>query len=294
MKSTDLMLDHCERAYRSANLIQKPFPHYVIDDFLPDDIFSELVNVGLAEKALIKRQFETSLESGKSVHGNEGMNSASNIPIQLLGGKFGSKLISDLFGVDGVSSMFDRPNFGGYYPFHQMSEGGFLGAHVDHSSSTDGQIHIANCIFYASPNWPELWGGDTILFDRSGLREVARVHPKPNRLLVFLHSSLAFHGVDTLHCPTNAKRMTYYMDYYATSENANKAYARYNAVSRFNRFRTWNHGTIFIPFHPLGTFRLPGFSSIKHMKGELAYAFHYAKYILARLFTRFGFAWFRE
>jgi hypothetical protein len=282
------LIAHCESAYRSAKLLRNPFPHYIIDNFLPPETFADLVNAVLAQQALLKRQFETSLEAGKSVHGNEGMNAAANIPIKLLGGEFGSKLIGELFGIEGVSSMFDRPNFGGYYPFHQMSTGGLLGSHIDHSFSTDRQIHVANCLFYASPHWPEEWGGETILFDRTGLREIVRVQPKPNRLLVFLHSSLAFHGVDVVKCPSSHKRMSYYMDYYASKENTCNAYARDQNTPSSGRIRTWKHGTIFVPFCPLGKFQFPDFSSAKRLKSEAVYVFHYVKYLLGKMFSKLG------
>lgn len=284
----DSIREHCEKAYRTAMLVRHPFPYCVIDDFLPAETFDALVNSGLSEQAQLKRQFETSLEAGKSVHGNEGMNAVANIPVKLLGGEFGSKLIGKLFGIDGVSSMFDRPNFGGYYPFHQMTAGGWLGSHIDHSFSTDQQIHVANCIYYASPRWMEEWGGETILFDRLGLREVARVSPKPNRLLVFMHSSVAFHGVDLVKCPQSERRMSYYMDYYATKKNARAAYAQNHADVNSKGMRTWTHGTIFVPFHPLGKFRFPDLSSVNRVRAEAVYLFHYVKYLFARLLSKLG------
>lgn len=279
---------HCERAYRAATLVRNPFPHYVIDNFLPPEVFAKLVDSGVAGQALVKRQFETSLEAGKSVHGNEGMNDAANIPIKLLGGPFGKRLISDLFGINQVSSMFERPNFGGYYPFHKMTDGGLLGSHVDHSLSTDRQVHVANCLFYASPEWPEGWGGETILFDRSGLHEVARVQPKPNRLLVFLHSSSSFHGVDVVNCPASKMRMSYYMDYYARTENAAKAYALDKNTPSTGRMRTWSHGTIFVPLHPLGKFQLPDLSSMKRVKREVIYVLHFARFLLRKIFSKWN------
>lgn len=282
-QAMDSIIDHCKKACQSAKLIPHPFPHYVIDDFLPAEIFAELVNSGLSEHALLKRRFETSLEAGKSVHGNEEMNAAANMPIKLLGGPFGSALISELFGIDGVSSMFDRPNFGGYYPFHQMNTGGLLGSHVDHSYSIDGQVHVANCIFYANSNWADEWGGETVLFDDIGANELARVSPKPNRLLVFMHSSKSFHGVDVVKCPGSEKRMTYYMDYYTTKGNAQKAYERIQAGSASNKLRSWRHGTIFLPFHPLGKLQFPDLTSVDRIKKEAGYVFHYLKYLWTRL-----------
>jgi len=282
----DTILKHCENACQSASLVSKPFPHYIIDNFLPAETFSNLVESGLAEKALLKRRFETSLEFGKTVHGNDEMNEISNIPIKILGGDFGSKLISRLFSIQDVTSMFDRPNFGGYYPFHQMSIGGWLGSHVDHSFSSDGQTHIANCIFYANPIWQDEWGGDTILFDKTGIHEIKRVQPKPNRLLVFLHSSTAFHGVETLKCPSNTKRMSYYMDYYTNNDNAKRAYKHEANESDHGVMHSWKHGTVFLPFCPLGKIRLPRRINIKQIKKEVTYLAHYLAYLNKRFFTK--------
>lgn len=49
------LIAHCESAYRSAELVKNPFPHYVVDNFLPPETFAELVNSGLAQQALLKR-----------------------------------------------------------------------------------------------------------------------------------------------------------------------------------------------------------------------------------------------
>ena len=286
----DSIQKYCEKAYRSAKLVQYPFPYLVIDDFLPAETFALLANSLLSAQAQLKRQFETSLEAGKSVHSNDGMNAVANIPIKLLGGEFGSKMIGDLFGIIGVSSMFDRPNFGGYYPFHQMSSGGLLGSHVDHSFSTDREVHVGNCLFYANPHWQDDWGGETILFDRFGFREEARVQPKPNRLLVFLHSSLSLHGVDVVKCPPSVKRMTYYMDYYASKENARLAYSNYQADANSRGIRSWAHGTTFVPFRPLGKFKVPYILNVKRCKTEVIYVYVYTKYLLGKFLSKVGFA----
>jgi len=286
----DSIEKHCEMAYRSAKLVQHPFPYFVIDDFLPAETFAQLVKSGFSAQAQLKRQFETSLEAGKTVHSNEGMNATANIPIKLLGGEFGSKLIGDLFGINDVSSMFDRPNFGGYYPFHQMSSGGLLGSHVDHSFSTDQEVHVGNCIFYAHSRWQDDWGGETVLFDSFGFKDVARVVPKPNRLLVFMHSSHSFHGVDVVKCPPLEKRMTYYMDYYASKENARLAYDKYQVPPNSSALKSWVHGTTFVPFRPLGNFKNLNILILKQFKTEAIYVLVYCKYLFGCLLAKIGFA----
>lgn len=125
-----------------------------------------------------------------------------------------------------------------------------------------------------------------MLFDRFGLREAARVCPKPNRLLVFMHSSVAFHGVDVVTCPASEKRMSYHMDYYASKENSSIAYARYQNNPTSRGLRSWTHGTIFVLFRPLGEFRFPDLSTIKRVRGEVGYVLHCIKYLLGRLLSK--------
>jgi len=286
MDEVDKLIEHCQKACRSAKLIHKPFPHFVIDNFLPPETFIELSNIQFAEQVTIKKKFESSVETGKTVFSNEGMEHVANIPIKLLGGPFGSKLISDLFRTSGISSMFDRPNFGGYYPFHQMKTGGWLGPHVDHSFSTDGQIHIANCIYYANNEWQEEWGGHTILYDKNGLHEVARVDVKPNRLLLFMHSSFTFHGVALVKCPSKVKRHTYYMDYYADKEDSEIAYTYFKEKYNSKFLQTWRHGTIFIPLSYARKSKFRKTLKIENLKKELKYIIFYVIYLGKKMLTK--------
>ena len=73
------------------------------------------------------------------------------------------KQLSTLTGVDSLRPLTDfnskkKP----FHYFHQMSEGGYLGSHVDHSSIDEDDVHILNCIFYISEDWDSSWGGDTV------------------------------------------------------------------------------------------------------------------------------------
>ena len=68
-----------------------------------------------------------------------------------------------------MTSLKEFDSYGGYSPFHEMNDNGYLGSHVDHSHKNE-KIHIANAIYYCSNNWKNEWGGETLLFNKSGLK----------------------------------------------------------------------------------------------------------------------------
>ena len=119
-----------------------------------------------------------------------------------------------------------------------------------------------NCIFFASPRWDDAWGGETLLFNQTGLRIIEKILPKPNRLVVFSHSSSSFHGTGMLNCPESIKRNTYYMDFYIPKSEYCTVKAHLKKTFGVN-FPIWRHGTTFIPFAPLGikSFSLKDFLS---------------------------------
>jgi hypothetical protein len=237
-------------ACRPIHINSNPFPYFIIDDFLPLDIFEQITSCSLSESSL-RKDFLTPIER-KQVYGDEDLFGPQKFPIKLLGGIIGKNLISKIINSQSVISMMDSDNYGGYHPFHSMQSGGYLGSHVDHSYSiNDDELHIANCIYYVSPQWEENWGGETLLFDKTGLRIIEKILPKPNRLIVFAHSSNSFHGTDRLNCPESKSRNTYYMDFYIPKSEYRTVKAHLKKAFGVD-FSIWRHVTCFHPFAPLG------------------------------------------
>ena len=75
-------------------------------------------------------------------------------------------------------------------------------------------MHVANSIFFVSPKWETSWGGETLLFSNTGLKIIKKIIPSTNRLVLFIHSSSSFHGVNKITSPVGVNRNSYYMDYY--------------------------------------------------------------------------------
>ena len=78
------------------------------------------------------------------------MNEVLKLPVNILGGVNFKKLFENYLDGQKMVSMCDWPEYGGAYPFHQMTNNGMLGSHVDHSHSQSGDLHVANSIYYVS------------------------------------------------------------------------------------------------------------------------------------------------
>ena len=263
-----------------------PFPHIVIDNFLPEDIFSKITNTIISnEKNFkdVKTIYNTPLEFEKKTYNDSDLNEYLKIPIEILGGTFLKKCIKKIIGDIELISLSDIKNYGGYSPFHIMKNNGFLGSHIDHSRSTYGDFHIANSIFYASPKWKSDNGGETILFNKSGLKIRKFISPKPNRLIIFLHTAESFHGVNTISCDNDTKRYTYYMDYYIKEKNLENN--NYNLKIKNFSPTYCDHNTTFIPAFPLGlkSFKI---KSLFNFKTYYPYLFSYLKYFINKKFNK--------
>ena len=270
----------------SINWETEPFPHTVIDNFLPSETFSKIVDSlnNLKDLKDIKKKFSNYIENNKEVYGDKDLSDTLKLPVNVLGGDEIKKKFTNLFNIDQISSLTDVPNYGGYYPFHIMRKDGVLGSHVDHSHSNEGKLHIANSIYYVSPKWEDTWGGETVFLNSYGTKILKKISPKPNRLILFVHSAKSFHAVNKISCPDDIRRNTYYMDYYTNDKNLNIIYSNIkNLTYSF-------HTTTFIPFFPLG------FKSFKIKYLFKKSTYHYLivlfKYVLKRFFLNYKLASF--
>ena len=265
-----------------------PFPYTVIDNFLPEKLFKK-INLEFEKKGILKdkkKKFETHVELNKTVYGDKDLNQLHQLPIKLLGGDHVKNLIQQKVGKINITSLTKWKDYGGYYPFHSMGNGGVLGSHVDHSHSKYGDLHIANSIYYSSSVWKKSWGGETVLFNSSGLMIKKKIFPKPNRLIIFIHSALSFHGVKFVKSPKDRKRSTYYMDYYINDKNLNTLEKNLKK-NNLNKIKYTFHSTSFLPLFPLGisSFKLKSL----FQKNTYPYFIIFIKYLVTRFFLNYNF-----
>ena len=65
-----------------------PFPHAIIDNFLPNEIFSKIISgLGHVDNFQdIKKKFKSHVEFNKNVYGDSDLNELAKLPIDILGG----------------------------------------------------------------------------------------------------------------------------------------------------------------------------------------------------------------
>ena len=116
----------------------------------------------------IQKKFKTALEN-KEIHKDKTLKQNAKKLINNMSSKEIKNFISHKIKSLPLISLGEKKDYSGYSPFHTTYSGGFLGSHIDHSSIENGNLlHVANTIFYASSEWEEDWGGETILFSNNG------------------------------------------------------------------------------------------------------------------------------
>ena len=229
----------------------EPFPHIWIDNFLPEKQFCSLIENGLYDKEKAELHVQNSATRNKTLYSTKTVSEECRRIVNSLTSPSFLRELTDLTSLAEIVPLTaykeQELNNQGFYFYHRMEDGGFLGSHVDHSKLGGGGIHFLNSIFYCPKVWNSSWGGHTVLFDKWGLREKAKVECVPNRLLLFLHTSQSFHGTSRL-VGNPCDRLTVYMDYYTPLDDIHLLNRQSNRYGSEFECKFWRHPyAVFIP-----------------------------------------------
>lgn len=165
----------------------EPFPHVVMDDFLPEDI---------AEQALIEIPSEKSPVWREYRHKNSLKKACSNWAL------FGKTIVSihkalqhpnvvqELKGMTRITPLFaDSGLYGG--GMHRIDLGGYLNMHVDFNwHKKMNKKRAINLLLFLNKDWLEDEGGELYL----GKNKEVKVLPEFNRCVIFSTSEESWHG----------------------------------------------------------------------------------------------------
>lgn len=196
--------------YRGA----APFPHVVLDDFLP----AALADRAAAEFASLPTDAWDRYED----HGNTLKLATSDEArmgptLRHLVGQFnGHAFLAFLEALTGIEGLLPDPHLAGG-GLHQLNPGGFLRVHADFNRhqvlKLDRRI---NALLYLNPGWQEGWGGAFELWTPDMQERVVKLPPVLNRLVVFNTTSDSFHGnPDPVSCPPGNARRSLAFYYYS-------------------------------------------------------------------------------
>lgn len=202
------------REYQRA----QPFPHVVLDQFLPED---------LAVKAA--RAFPAP-ESGEWIqyrHFNSrklGQNQRSLLPpvhLEIIEALSSEAFLDELRLLTGISNLVADPYLEGG-GMHQITRGGFLNVHADFTAHSREPLWArrVNLLLYLNENWLDSYGGHLELWDRRMQRCEEKILPIANRCVIFNTDFDTFHGhPHPLTCPENVTRKSIAL-YYFSPEKA--------------------------------------------------------------------------
>lgn len=189
-----------------------PFPHVVIDDFLPPDVLEPVLAEFPEPRDTEWQQFDNAKEVKLALADLERLGPATR---HLLA-EFNSQVFVDfLERLTGIESLIPDPHFTGG-GLHQIRTGGYLKVHADFNRHTRLNLdRRLNGLLYLNKDWEEDWGGHLQLWNKDMSRCERKVLPVFNRFLLFATTDDANHGhPDPLACPPDRARRSMALYYY--------------------------------------------------------------------------------
>ena len=196
-------------AYASA----RPYPHTVIDEFLPEEVLDAVLDEFPAPAQTDWIAFDSAKERKLASNDATAMGPATR---HLLDTFNSSTFIDFLERLTGIEGLVPDPHLEGG-GLHQIERGGHLKVHADFNRHPrTGLERRLNVLVYLNRDWKDEYGGAFELWDRKMKRCEAKVMPYFNRCVVFSTTSTSYHGhPEPLACPEGETRKSIALYYYS-------------------------------------------------------------------------------
>lgn len=200
-----------------AYLTNQPFPHIVIDDFLP----TALIEAILAHFPAEARPNEKRYERGYRGHHKRQIspNECNGYLRQVFGFLNSAPVLQFMEKLTSIDGLIPDPYFNGG-GFHEISTGGLLGVHSDFRINKT--LHVErrlNAIIYLNKDWKEEYGGNLELWDSKMQHCLRKIPPIFNRCVIFNTDEDSNHGhPEPLNTPPGIRRRSIALYYYTASK----------------------------------------------------------------------------
>ena len=196
---------------------ESPFPHVVIDNFLPEALANQLEshfpNVG---DPFWERFNDISHGQQRSIKlactNPKAMPEVIRKSLEYLNSPDFLVFLTKLSGIKELSE--DEKLVGG--GMHVLQNGGFLGIHSDFNFHPETKLdRRLNLLLYLNKNWKRSYGGYLELWERDMTRRSKNIAPIFNRCVIFSTTSTSFHGNPIkVACPPHMARKSLALYYY--------------------------------------------------------------------------------
>jgi hypothetical protein len=194
----------------------RPFPHVVIDDFLPADVAKIIAQVypDPNDPSVQWKTHNNANTSRKFLEDERFMPAPFRLFAQATGSR---QFLLFLEAISGIESLIADPYFIGGGAM-VSGPGDFLKVHADFNWHHKLQAHRRlNALFYLTPDWQADWGGDLELWPKDMNAVERTVSPKFNRVVIFAVTDDANHGQPKpLTTPKGGYRRVFSAFYYTT------------------------------------------------------------------------------
>lgn len=197
---------------RDAFAQADPFPHVVLDEFLPVET-ARSVHAEFERSEAGWKHYKHYNERKYALTDVAQMQPATRGLFEALQSERFVRSIETLTGIQDLRSDPDLDGAG----MHRSSRGGFLNLHVDFLSHTKHRhwSRQVNLLLYLNPAWQDAWGGELELWDGELTRCARKVAPLFNRCVIFHTCAGSFHGHPTpLACPEGITRKSIALYYF--------------------------------------------------------------------------------
>jgi hypothetical protein len=223
----DALAGRYQDGYNSA----LPYPHLVIDDFLPADAAARLLAVFPSADDppwLDWRVRDTVHQPLKQGIGHASRLASAHPFVKNMMFAFNSSpMILFLEALTGIRGLIPDPHLSGG-GLHQSLPGGKLSIHADFNYlESVGLYRRINLLLYLNKDWKDDYGGHLELWDHQMSHWVKRILPAFNRCVIFNTSYSSYHGhPDPLACPPNTTRKSIAFCYYARNSHEGESAVR--------------------------------------------------------------------
>ncbi len=205
-----------------------PFPHAVIDDFLPGEVAGQALEEFPPPESPVWLDWRgrDPLHQPRKLGIGHISRLGSAVPFtrQLLTALNTFPVIDFLERLTGIAGLIPDPHFVGG-GLHQILPGGRLAVHSDFSLHPQLKLYRRiNLLLYLNRDWGEDYGGDLELWGREMRQCVVKIAPVFNRCVIFNTDRFSFHGhPDPLAAPEGVTRKSIALYYYSAEARAGEA-----------------------------------------------------------------------
>ncbi|HVE40521.1 MAG TPA: 2OG-Fe(II) oxygenase [Planctomycetota bacterium] len=209
---TDERYDRMAKDHAASYVSADPFPHTVIEDFLPGPVADRLLEEFPDPNKIDWKRQENPRSKKLSTEVLDGVNAFT---YQLLHHFNSPSTLKFLERLTGIKGLVPDPYFVGG-GLHQIERDGYLKIHADFNMHPALKLdRRINLLLYMNKDWKEEYGGHLELWDRTMSKCVKKVLPVFNRCVVFNTLDWAYHGhPEPLTCPPGWTRKSLALYYY--------------------------------------------------------------------------------